>query len=1774
MQKSAFAKKLSSVLMALALVMNSQATVFAEDDSPEEASEFGWRMEEIDGDSISFNRSGHTPGTEINRDYGIEDSEVVRVSIILDKDSTIASGFDVNGISDNAQAEAYRQELQADQQAVVQEIEQNVDGVDQLDVVWNLTLAANLISANVEFGKIGQIAQLPGVSDVVIETKYDVPVTEVHDTDPMMSTSDTMIGSTAAWAEGYTGAGSKVAVIDTGIDTDHQSFDAGAFEYSLSQYDETFDLLDQEDIAAVIDQLNAKINYRTDLTADGVYLSSKIPFAFNYVDDPDYYNVVDHDHDPSGEHGSHVEGIAAANKYIPDGNGGYVNALENVYVQGVAPDAQLLVMKVFGGYGETDPNNATGAYDSDYMAAIEDAIILGADSINLSLGSSSAGFSHEINYIYEEIMDSLTEHGAVVSISMGNNGAFADNAWLYTQMYSDDVSYMTGGSPGSYTNSFTVASVDNTGFTGMYITVDGNSFFYTETEGYGNDRFMTLAGDQSYIAIDGIGTEEQFGALKDVLAGKIAVCYRGQSSFYEKVNAAAANGAAGVIIVNNQAGTIAMNLTGIETTIPAVSLTQADGAMLFASGEQKTAGGQTYYEGVLTVSDSVMVDDSNLDTDLYTMSDFSSWGVPGSLQLKPEITAPGGNIYSVNGAQAGGQGYENMSGTSMAAPQIAGMAAVLGQYIRETGLDKKTGQSPRVLIQSLLMATAEPMYEDWYEDYGAGYYYSVLKQGAGLANVADAIAAKAYILMDEGSTTGASDGKVKAEVGADENGRYTYSFTVNNMTDEELHYRLVSDFFTQYAYPYGETVFALTDTDYLTPEVTYTVDGNEADSLTLAPNGSTKVTVAVDASADAAALSENYPNGFYVEGYTYVATTDYDETDYTPADVLYSIPVLGFCGNWSDASMYDRGSFIDSLYNGIYYNRDDEEVPYSYDIFTQYFKGNYYCNSLTIDDGHDEVVEYDDEGNLVPDPDDDDYLYMINPYVVEETGIPYGREAINSKKRIESGMPRTIRNASMLATFAKNEAGEIIWVSEPYLNKPAVFYSANNGFWVDINAEGYLDFWFESDIRKTAEELGLNEDDVFTIGTVAVPEYYTINTPDSELTSKYLTDLMNSGVLGEGAYLTQQFKVDDTKPEIEEAVFDTDENGNEVLKLYVSDNNFVAYTTILDRNGNEVVDGVVPQLEEETGRYTVVFDLSTFEMPEVAILFAGDYAGNESYYAFYPSMELTAKVSEGSGTITGIGEWLDHAEEIAENDWAVPNLLRTTFEVKPDEGYDLEKLIKSTYKFNPDYSVNEESVESSDITDDLIDGMVDVKIENNTMLEAAFKIKQFNIETVATPAECGTITVDQESPVDYNTPVTFTVTPVEHYEVGTVTLNGEEVELDENGTYTVNAVEDLRFEVSFVQIMGNVTLEYNEGGTVTTEMKEPAEYAEGEIFTFTAVPDEHYILKSITVNDEEIELTEDGNYSIEVVSPVTAIKVTFEHIQHKVTIDAGEHGKVAENGSSVSGEMLRNEAETITLKVVPDEGYEIDKVLVNGTEVTVAEDGTITFTVEGETSVSVVYKAIIYQIEAVSNEGGSVTVSADEAAYGESVTVTVEPELGYVIDTVAVNGQTRTVNVNNELTLTVTGDMDIKAVFKLADYVYTEGMNSNFDRNNRSDLRFKVTGPFPIFTKVYVDDVEISKDNYIAVEGSTVIILKDEYLATLSVGTHTLTTEYSTGQKVVTQFTVSETKKAEPAPSSGKTSPDTSDTSARDGFNWAWVMGGFLTLAAIVFITRLRHSAE
>ena len=1079
-----------------------------------------------------------------------QDTDLVRVSIFLE-DAPAISKFGVQNIAENQAAVQDRASLETRQEAMAQAISAQALGGKQLDVVWNLTLAANLISANVEYGEIAAIRQVPGVEQVILETQYAPAVVDVDlPDDPNMSTSSSMIGSNAAWAAGYTGAGSRIAVIDTGTDTDHQSFSAAGFDYSLQKQAEQagktvedYNLLDTAEIASVLSQLHVS----SGVTANQLYLNTKLPFGYNYVDkDLD----ITHDRDQQGEHGSHVAGISTANAYIPNADGTFSNALDTVKVQGVAPDAQLITMKVFGKNG--------GAYESDYLVAIEDAIVLKCDSINLSLGSSNPGASRHDQKEYQAILDSLAQCGVVVAIAAGNASSWVAEAQNAGYLYADDVSMDMVGSPGSYTNSLCVASIDNAGVTGEYFTVGENVVVYTQSTGFKNQPLATIAGEHEYLLIDGVGTEEEFSAIAGELEGKIAVCSRGTTSFYQKAEAAVANGAIATIIYNNQPGSISMDLTDYTQTAPCVSVTQADGAMLKAAATPVT-GAVQYYVGKLTVKEGI---GSQIREEKYhTMSDFSSWGVPGTLEMKPEITAPGGNIYSVNGLIAGGTSYENMSGTSMATPQVAGMVALVAQYIRESGLAQKTGLTPRVLAQSLLMSTAVPQLENWGEE-GDGYY-PVLRQGAGLANVSKAIAADSYILMGADANQSYADGKVKVELGDDpaRTGDYTFSFSIHNLTDAEKTYALSADFFTQGVFTnvvnqngdqgdYMDTWTAMLDAD-----VTFDV----GQSVTVSANGSADVKVTVKLTdAQKAALNDKYPSGAYIQGFVYAksgATTEGAE------GTEHSIPVLGFYGNWSDGSMFEVGSRLE------YDTNSEVRLPYL---------GSTNTNLATI-------TYANDPGSR--------YLFGGNPVVTDTRYLPE-RTAINSENgdQISQLTVSVIRNAAASRVQVENlTAGKSMMDTEAGA-MDAAYYHTNSGTWRNTSANVSVDF----------APRGASQGDQLALTLTLAPEYYV----DRE-------GNVNWEALGKGASFTVPMVVDNTAPELLDVSLSL-MGGN--LTVQAKDNQYVAGVVLYNASGAKILakTGAKQDIQPgEAAQYTL--DL-TGVTGKSFLLRVYDYALNAATY--------------------------------------------------------------------------------------------------------------------------------------------------------------------------------------------------------------------------------------------------------------------------------------------------------------------------------------------------------------------------------------------------------------------------------------------------------------------------------------------------------------------------------------------------------------------------------
>ena len=1207
--KKRLSTRLLSLLLVAALLIGMVPTASAVSPKSDVT------VTQVDNSAVSVNPLQREDG-ELNIMNDFIPSEVVRVSIVLKKASTIEAGFSTMGIAGNEAAMAYRADLKKDQVSMVQKIEKAIKA--DLDVVWNLTLAANLISANVRYDQIKTIEALPGVECVVLENQYLAAPVEEREVELNMATSGAQTGSHLAWAEGYTGAGTRIAVVDTGTDTDHQSLNATAYEYALAQnaqekgmsyedYVATLDLLDAEEIAAVAQDLNM-VEY---LDVEDAYFNTKLPFGFNYKD-ADY--DITHDNDEEGEHGSHVAGIATANSWLYNAEtGNYGKATEYCFMQGVAPEAQLLTMKVFG--------KAGSPYDSDYFAAIEDAIVLGADVINLSLGSVAPGRGTHNNKVFQGIMDELRNTDTVVAISAGNSGPWAEmaennvNLGGMGYLYNTDVSLDTVGQPGSFTNSLAVASVVNDGMIGYYIDVAGQMIVYNEDNRDGeftNQSFTTIAGEHEYIFLDAVGKAEDWEAVADVVKGKIALCSRGETNFVEKATLAVEAGAIAVFIYNNQSGVITLDLTDYTYSAPVAALTQAQGAAIRAASTPvlDESGNVKYLTGTMTVSNTIGM--GMFDSAYYTMSDFSSWGVPGSLEMKPEITAPGGNIYSIRGSTPengqGTGGYVIMSGTSMASPQVAGMSALMAQFVKENGLAEKTGMSPRHLIQSLLMSTAQPLLAS------EGVYYPVLQQGAGMANVSDAMNADSYLTMAPGTNSGAEDGKIKVELFDDpgREGDYSAIFTVHNLEDTEKVLELTADFFVQALASDGEHTYLDYTTTSLPMNVAWVVGGvmtasetmdgcdfngdgrvdladgqaildyatgvidslssmDKADidgdgdvdsydaylfykglsttSATVPAGGTVDIKVSFSIPADVKAeLDENYPNGTYIQGYLFAST---GETD-------HSIPVLGFYGNWTDPSMFDVGQW------STYATGEDTRIPY-----------------IGRTRGNDFHVMYEwDPGYK--------YSFAGNPIIPDAKYMPE-RNAMNSADTIDSVSFIAIRHADQSRVQITNETtGKTIMDQATGPVNMAYYYGALG--------------WQNSGLSLTTNfSLGNEaEGDEISMAFTLIPEYYI----DEE-------GVVDFEALGKGATLSTSFVIDNTAPELFGVSIDLMSNS---MTVKASDNNYIAGVGLYNKTGTRVLaqTGAKQDIEKgETAEYSFSLDKVNGKK---FLLQVFDYAMNRSTY--------------------------------------------------------------------------------------------------------------------------------------------------------------------------------------------------------------------------------------------------------------------------------------------------------------------------------------------------------------------------------------------------------------------------------------------------------------------------------------------------------------------------------------------------------------------------------
>lgn len=521
-------------------------------------------------------------------------------------------------------------------------------------------------------------ATIPAMQVARLQTLQNIKaILPIHTYRPLLDPSVPLVNAPAAWTvlggAATAGRGEMIADIDTGIDVTNPCFkDTGMAPPPFGR--------------------------RSDTSANLALTNNKVVVARAFGSDPTKdYSAAD-----SIGHGTFTGAIEACDYNTPTPLG--------THISGVAPDAYLMNYNVF-------PAGESGTSDSQILAALNAALLDGADVVNMSLGGTAGELRLDVE---AGAVSNAIQAGVPVVVSAGNAGPTPQSI----------------ASPASDPAAISVGAVSNA--RGVYSTVSvtgsgAPSALQHIQAAQGSHPFSGTIGPAPMVYV-GLGRlpkdDPTHPAANDFagkdLHGKIAVILRGILYFETKINNAAKAGAIGVIILDNQHEISPPGMDVRSATLPAMSIGQTDGQALL-----------TYLQAHPDAQASLNSALSSFPTTPDVLSYFSSRGYGQNFSIKPDLVAPGQNIYSAteseitNNELYNPSGFTSGDGTSFSAPHVTGaVALVLQQHKTWTPLE----------VKSALMDTANL---NVYLDVSKTGTPSVMQAGAGMLDVGAAIESNA-----------------------------------------------------------------------------------------------------------------------------------------------------------------------------------------------------------------------------------------------------------------------------------------------------------------------------------------------------------------------------------------------------------------------------------------------------------------------------------------------------------------------------------------------------------------------------------------------------------------------------------------------------------------------------------------------------------------------------------------------------------------------------------------------------------------------------------------------------------------------------------------------------------------------------------------------------------------------------------------------------------------------------------------------------------------------
>jgi len=1272
------------------------------------------------------------------------------------------------------------------------------------------TTLLNGFSATVTYGQYKALKELDCVESVFLSPTFSLL--------PDTANSTRMIGGGLANETGFTGEGMLIAILDTGVDMDHQIFSKAPANPALTQ-DAVKDLLSQYDFQAE--------GIVKGLSVSSVYKSAKFPFQFDYGD-------KDTDGAPGteGSHGTHVASTAAGCTGI------------NADVQGVAPDAQIANMNVFKSSG--------GASYADILSALEDCMLLGVDVANLSLGSDAGYIDYENPDEFTEsllnVFKRAGESGMSLAVAAGNAYSAAYGDAFGNKALASNPDYGLISEPSTYGESMSVAAVSNSKVKSPYITVGGRDFAYQDSGTISTDEnakiFRELAkkGELEYAVVPGYGTEDDYEGID--VSGKVALVQRGGGMYYEqKERSAYAHGAIAMLVYNNVPGMLYMSIT--DWKMPCAFISQEAGEYLKAQ-ENK----------VLTVGAA----DKLVASPTYGMADFSSWGATTELTLKPEITAPGAGIY----AAVPGNAYESMDGTSMASPHAAGAMAIVQQALKARGMTDATQR--KHMVDTLLMSTASIIYDS------NGQPYSPRKQGAGLININDAVKTEGYLTVD---------GMIrpKLELGDDpaEKGVYTMTFKVHNTGKDTLYYDIQPIVLTD-----GTATYTNSDNEaFLTSSETavalsHTFATNCKDNRVAVPAGGEQEVTATVTLTNAKEELKNFENGAYVEGFVTLKQVAADGGKLEAAIDL-GIPYLAFYGDWTKAPIIDSTDYWETL--------DGTES-----------KAQAYMNTAFTTSAEGQIDTYLGDNN-----------YANVPYFADHNAISpdNSNDMMDSLTGIYTGL---LRNTKTLKYTITDQKTDEVYLEKTcdYVNKSIYSYDYYRIVPAGVNADYTgIDAWYGT--AKNNSKLPNNTKATVTIEATL---------PYGDGGTKNLKNSWSFPIT-----------IDNEDPHASDLKV-TEAEGRYYLSLDVSDNQYVSAIVFYNLRNSDLLYGIQGFSETTPGLTSHVKEYDVTGMGETFGMIVHDYAGNSKNY--------TVKVPGNSDDYGIVKPTNVLWTETFDNDWLPADWSMESKGASVNTWYrDVDYT--ATVDADDDFQQNEWLY--SRATD--ISGVeTDVHMIFNFYTTPVYTVdyKRCNLQVMASAdgqnweevwnlqKDAGAFTAWAATQAKVTIPEKFQSCDDLRFAFVYTGKGGAQISVD-----NVQLYADVREDYIAV------TATSGEGGAIdpagTTLVKK------GTSKTFNVVPATGYEVANVVVDGTDLGPI--SYYTFERVGTDHTISATFQKAQaggeiaifSVLTTVAGEGGAVQPVGQTKVAT-----GETVNVTFVPDEGYQLASVKVNGRKVEVTDN--------------------------------------------------------------------------------------------------------------------------------------------------------------------------------------------------------------------------------------------